>query len=154
MRLVLAGLMLVLAAGAVGEPRRDPVSLSVWAACASKEGRETKHFDAAVKPIADAVGDLPFDTYHSVKTAKQTANIGVKAKFPIDAKYTLYITPVAHTSDKRIRLELLVEMAPKKKGDKPVKALSTRVLAKPRQKLKLHGIQAEKGELVIVLMAE
>ena len=129
----------------------NTVSLSIWAAQATTEHRAEKHFDPGLEPIKKAVEDLAFDTYRKVKTAKQAAPLGKQSRTPLDGKYTLCVTPVSKEPDGRGRLELRIEIAPKEKDDKPVNALTTRVLMKPGEMMKLRGLKMDPGEMIIVI---
>lgn len=143
----------LLAASGAGGQADEKVFLSVWAVQATNEERESRHFDPGLETIRDAVADLPFDTYRRVRADRKEAACGAEIRFPLDARYTLFVKPVSREDDGRIRLDIRVEIAPRKEGDKPVNALSTRMIAAPGKKTRLGGFKLDKGELLIVLAA-
>lgn len=148
----MSGIVIVLLAlSGAGAAPEDAIVLSVWAAQATTEGRETKYFDPELEPIRNDVNDLRFDTYHQVRVDRREAPCGMETRFPLDARYTLCVTPVSKEHDGRIRLDVRVEMAPRKEGDKPINALSTRMMAAPDKKTRFIGFKLEQGELVILL---
>lgn len=130
-----------------------PVNLSMWAVKATQEGRQTKYFDPGLEPIQGAVGDLPFDTYRKVQTAKRAVPYNEEGRFPIDAKYTLFVKPQSKEADGRIRLDVRIEMASKTPGGQPVKALGTELVVKPGEKVKFGGLKLEDGTLVVLMAA-
>jgi len=134
-----------------GTPR--PVNVSMWAVKATQEGRQTKYFDPGLESIQGAVGDLPFDTYRKVQTAQRVVRYNEEGRFPIDAKYTLFVKPQAKESDGRIRIEVRIEMAPKTPEGKPVKALSSELVVQPGEKVKFGGLKLEDGTLVVLMAA-
>ena len=149
----LSGLSVILAilAGAESVPAERPVPFSMWAVAATQEDRKEKYFDEALEPMSAAVADLPFDTYHKVRTVRQDLGIGVETRIPLNEIYTLFIKPISRSEDGRIRLGVRVEMPPKKKGGDPVKALATEVLLRPGEMAKFGGFRLEEGRLVIVV---
>lgn len=148
----MSGIVIVLfALSGAGTAPEDAIVLSVWAAQATTEGRETKHFDPELEPIRNDVNDLRFDTYHQVRVDRREAPYGAETRFPLDARYTLCVTPVSKEQDGRIRLDVRVEMASRKEGDKPINALSTRIMAAPDKKTRFIGFKLEQGELVFLL---
>jgi hypothetical protein len=133
---------------------KTTIQLSLWAAQATKENIPKPHFDAPLNPIKKAVADLPFNSYRTVKTVKKTISDGPPTKIALNKKYALLVKVLAKEKDGRIRLELAIELPPKKKGGKPVRALTTRVLMKPKEMIKLRGLKLDKGEMVVVLQAK
>jgi hypothetical protein len=146
-------LVLASAAFAAGADATRPVDLSLWATQATQEQRPEKYFDAGLEPIRTAVNDLPFDTYKKVKVSRQAAPCGEESRLAIDERYTLFVKPVSREADGRIRLEIRIEMAPKEPGGKPVKALDTRMMLAPGEKVKFGGLKLAQGELVVVVSA-
>lgn len=148
----MSGIVIVLLAlSGAGTAPEDRIVLSVWAAQATNEDRETRHFDPELEPIRNDVSDLRFDTYHRVRVDRREAPCGKETRFPLDARYTFCVKPISKEQDGRIRLDVRVEMAPRKEGDKPINALSTRIMAAPDKKTRFIGFKLEQGELVILL---
>ena len=130
------------------------VEVSVWAVEATKEGREEKHFESGLAPIRKIVERLPYDTYRKVCAASRVAPFGEKTPMPIGTAFTLFVSPHSVENDGRLRMNLVVQLAPKKKGAKPIKALETTVLLVPGKKIKLRGFKRGNAELVIVFAAQ
>lgn len=145
--------MLLMAGLAAGDDAARPVDLSVWAAHATQENRTEKWVDADLEPIRAALNDLPFDTYKKIQVARQSIPCGQETRFVLDERYTLFVTPVSREKDGRIRLEIRVDLAPKSPEAKPVKALATRIVVTPGEKVKFRGLKREQGELIVVLSA-
>ncbi len=152
MKIAAWGILIALAGGLAADDRTDTtVSLSMWAIQASSEGRETKFFDAAVAPIRGSLSDLPFDTYRTLETRRLHIPYGNESQTYLTDNYKLIVRPISKEEDGRIRLNLCVEIPPKDPRRTPVKAIDTRLLLAPNQKIKVGGLQLEQGELVIVL---
>lgn len=147
---------LILLAGLIfagGNEQGQPIKISVWAAQASQENRPEKFFDAGLEAIRPAVSDLPFDTFKKVMVSNASAVFAQEARFTLDDKYTLYVTPLSRETDGRIRLDIRVEMQPKEPGGKPIKALATRMIIAEKEKVKFRGLKRDAGELIVVLAA-
>ncbi|GEM_PF-1127206 len=147
------GLLCVALSVALHANAEDRVTLSLWAAQATQEGKTPKEFDPGLEPITNAVADLPFDTYKKILATKQSIVLKKETKIPVESRYSLCITPMSKESDGRMRMDIRVEITPKTPGDKPVVALSTRLMLSPGKLVKLGGFPLEKGELIIVLSA-
>jgi hypothetical protein len=131
----------------------ERVTLSLWAAQATQEGKAPREFDPGLEPITNAVADLPYDTYHKILAEKRSIVFKKETPIQVEARYTICITPVSKESDGRMRMDIRVELAPKTAGGTPVVALSTRLMVSPGKLVKLGGFALEKGELIIVLSA-
>lgn len=153
MRILLAAALVVaLAGGAVVEAAPpEGVVLSVWAAEATKQDRKDAHFDRGLEPIRRAVSDLPYNHYKRLNTGQLKAPMGSAESFALDSRYTLVVKPVSREPDKRLRMEVRVEMKPREKGKKPINALETRLRVRPGEMVKFHGLKTEGGEMVVVL---
>ena len=111
-----------------------------------------KQFDQGAQPISEALADLPYKRYDTIRADRRAAPYRQQTRVAINPRYTLCVSPISREPDGRIRTELCVEMAPRQKGERPVKALETRVLMAPGKAVKLRGLRLEEGELVIVLV--
>jgi len=153
----LLGLTVALAASflAPGDDQDSPVSLRVVAVQALTEetGRRTTQFDPGITEIADAVKQLPFNTYHKIKMTTVTAPLRKETQIPINPTYCLYVTPMSRDSSGRIQLNIRVTMKLPAPRAKPLNALTTTLWAVPSKKLTLGGLKLDKGELVLVLAA-
>lgn len=138
----------------MGTAAERPATLQVWIAHATDENREKPYFDSGLEAIREVVRDLPFDTWHKVLNQRETLMPGKEINTRMDGRYTLFLTPEAEEKDGSVRMELRVELDPKRQGDKPVGILVTRLVMQPGKKIKLHGFKKEKGELVIVMALE
>ncbi len=131
----------------------ERITLSLWAAQATQEGKTPKEFEPGLEPIANAVADLPFDSYRKLLAEKRAIAYKKETPIPVESRYTLFVTPLSKESDGRLRMDIRVELAPKTAGGTPVAVLSTRLMASPGKLVKLGGFALEKGELIIVFSA-
>lgn len=147
--MIIAGLIAVAMLAAT--PPDAPVPLNLWALQATQEAHTPAQFDPGLDAIRDAVADLPFDTYHTVKALRQDLPRGQETRVPLNERYSLVLSPLENDAEGRVRLELRVEIAPKTPQDKPVTALSTRLAIRPGEQAKVGGFKLDQGELVIVI---
>ena len=129
-----------------------PVTVSMVAVKAAQENRKETYFEPGLEGIRDAVSDLKYDTYRKVTSSRTTAPFGEEAKLPINATYTLYVTPVSKEPNGQIRLKTRIEIIPEDKTKKPVNTHVATVLQKPGKKLVLGGgMKLDEGELVVII---
>ena len=152
MRWLVLGMVVLLPVGRA-ECAPTTASVSVWAALGTSEGRETPSFEPALEAIRKAVADLPYDTYRKVAVSRTTAPFGEETKVKLDEKYTLVLEPLSRTEQGHLRMEIRITAPPRKKGEARVNLLSTGVVLKPGNQLKLRGLHTDAGELIIVLQA-
>ncbi|MCP4642250.1 MAG: hypothetical protein GY851_17530, partial [bacterium] len=118
-----------------------------------KAKKPKKRFEKGLERIKPAVDDLKFDTFKKVAIAKATAPPGREAKLPINAKYTLFVTPISKDAKARIRIKARVEekvpkklkngTLSKKEFDKR-QALSVMSSVAPGKPLRLGGFKLKK----------
>ena len=125
-----------------------PLQVSVVAVQAKNEGRASKHFGPGLEHVRMAVSGLDYDSFYKVRSADVPAPYGEEVKIYIDAQYTLYVTPLSVTQDKRIRIKARITM---KSKAKTVKALDTTLTMKPGSHLNLGGLRLSSGELIVVI---
>ena len=126
----------------------EPLQVSVVAVQAKNEGRSSKHFGPGLEQVRRAVSGLDYDSFYKVRSADVPVPYGEEAKIYIDAQYTLYVTPLSVTQDKRIRIKARITM---KSKAKTVKALDTTLTMKPGSHLNLGGLRLSSGELIVVI---
>jgi hypothetical protein len=160
-------LAIVLAADGGGDPQQPPkpVAVTMIAAQATHEDREDPSFDRDTKAIRAAVADLKqFDTYRKIRVVKANAPFGKETKFPVDAKYTVYLHPLSKDSAGRIECKVRIAEKIEKNRDakkdvhkkksakaKEKNALVCTVRTLPNKQFKLAGLRLKKGRLVVVL---
>jgi len=135
-----------------GAEEPAPVRVAVYAVQVSQEGREEKHYDPGLRPVRRALDDLKFDTFREVRSATLTVPLNEEASVKLDSKYTLIVKPLSRERNGQVRLDVRVELPPKKPDQKPVKLMSTRVAMAPGKPFRACGLTLEKGELVVVLL--
>lgn len=146
-------IMIFSVSGVADAQDQASVPVTMWAIQATTEGRAQKKIDPGLKAIKETIVTLPYDTFGLLRTEKRKLASKKNHLFKVNELYTLTVVPLARTEDGRIQLDLRVDMLSEKKGDKPVKALASRVKVKPDEKIKLGAFKLKKGKLVIVLTA-
>ncbi len=132
-------------------PDVAPVNLTVVAVHATREHAGRKRLDPGLDVVKTALADLDFDTYHTVKTTELSVRMRQSARVELNTKYTLDITPKERNADRHVRMDLRVEMVPKRAGAPPVNAITTTVTMPPDKQVKLRGLKMDEGELVVVI---
>lgn len=149
---VLTLVLIVVVGGAAGNEPPTP-NIRVVAIQATNEGREPGkiHFDPGLGEVRAAVADLKFDTYRKIRAATLQAPYNKETEFQINPKYTLFVKPLSRERTGQVRLNIRIEMPPKDKKKKPIKAIETTVAAAPEKQFKLRGLKLDNGELVVVI---
>ena len=151
-----AGLAIFLAAlaGGADQPLEHPVTISMVAVQATKEGRPAgeKSFGPGLENFRSSLKDLPFDTFKKVKSDKTSATANKEARFTITDRYTLSVTPLAGDSEGRVRVKVWVEEKVEREGKKITrKAVDTTAALVPGEHLLLGGPSMDEGRLVIFI---
>ena len=128
----------------------QPVSVTMVAVQATREGRPQKSFGPGLEAVQRALGGLDFDTFVRVQSAEIPSPFGEEQTIRINAKYTLHITPVSQQEDGRVRLRARIT-AVSKDGSQTVNALDTTLQIKPGMQLNLGGLHLDVGELILVI---
>lgn len=136
---------------APGDKEAKTVTVRMVAVHASSTGQKTKQFGSGTEEVRSALSDLNFDTYKLVKSATANAPYGKETQIPIDATYTLYVTPVSKDAGYRIKVEVRIAMPDRRSGGKSVNAVTTTAVVAQNSKFKLRGLPLDQGELVVVL---
>jgi hypothetical protein len=133
----------------------EAVSLSVWAVQATHENKPEKEYDRSLAEIQKLLAPLPYDTFREVQSHRnKTVGYSQETRLPLDRNYTLIVHPTAREEDGRVRMEIRVEMPPKKEGGAPIEAIAVTLLLQPGEKIKLQGLRGDGGgELIVVLGA-
>lgn len=143
----------VLLAGMAVNELPPPVNLAVWSVQARLEGRDTPYYGPGLEPIQNELSGLHFNSFYLLSSGKFPAPFAQETRISANPVYNLIVTPVSREEDGRVRLDLRVEMPPRTPGEKPVVAVSTRVLLAPGCRVKLGGMHLDQGELVVVIQA-
>lgn len=135
------------------DPGDRAVSVRMVAVQALTTGQREKKFDSELDEVRSVLATSKADTFKKVKTATTTAPYGNETRIPIDAKYTLYVTPLSKESGGRIKIEVRVTIPPKERKPRaePINAIKTTLIAVPGDKVKLQGLPMDEGELILVL---
>jgi len=142
--------LLLLTVTAAEEP--PPVVLSMVAVSATNESRESKFYDPSLREVHNTLEDLKFDTFRPLRRETVSIKHNEKHSVTISEEYQLHVTLLSkEKSSGKVRLNVQIEMPPKKKGGKPIKALSTTVVIVPGKQFVLGGLKLKKGNLVIVI---
>ncbi len=136
-----------------GTADHTPLSLQYWVVEGAVEGRETPAFDAGAQAVRDALEDLRFDTWHTVRRQTVRLAAGTDTRVPMKDRYTLILRYVDRDDDNRARVAVAVELAPKDPEEKPQKILQTTLLLS-REKARIGGLRTQTGELVLVFAAQ
>jgi hypothetical protein len=128
----------------------QPVSVTMVAVEARREGRAQQYFGPGLDPVRRALASLDFDTFNRVQSAEIPAPYGEEQTIHINQKYTLHITPVSQMEDGRVRLRARIT-ARSRDGSQTINALDTTLQIKPGIQLNLGGLRLESGELILVI---
>lgn len=149
----LAGLtvLLISLVGVDDVAQTGPVQISMVAVQATSEGRSQKYFSPGLKPeIRRSVSGLNYDTFSKLQEGSIPVPFNEEAKFYINEKYTLYITPLTVTGDDRVRMKARITVVSREKG-KTVNALDTTLTMARNSRLNLGGLRLDDGELIVVI---
>jgi hypothetical protein len=111
--LVLLTLALTLT-GADDERDGEPVTVEVVAVQATQENRPAKFYAPGLEWLEELLEQprdyttrklASYDTYRKIASDRKRTVLGKQAVFPINRRYTLYVTPVAKAPDGRIRVQ-------------------------------------------------
>lgn len=148
------GLTLLLA-GLVAQAEdipKTPAKITVVAVQALNEGHDRKQIDPRLKGVKKAIERLDYDSFHQIKSVTKDMPYRTETKIEINDRYSLHLTPISKGPRGRVRVEAKILMAPRRKGGKPVEALSkTVLLMAPGKHINLGGLRLDQGELIIVL---
>jgi len=152
----LVGLTIVLAAlvGNAEQTLEKPVTISMVAVQATNENRpeKEKYFEPGLESIRSALDNLPFDTFKKVKSNSRKVSAHEEAKFEINARYTLFVTPLSEDAEGRVRVKVWITEKVEKDGKTTTqKALETTSAVVPGKHLLLGGLPINGGRLAILL---
>ncbi len=128
----------------------EPVSVTMVAVQATREGHAEKSFGPGLESVQRALTGLDFDTFVRVQSAEIPSPYGEEQTIHINPKYTLHITPVSQQDDGRVRLRARIT-AKSRDGSQTVNALDTTLQIKPGMQLNLGGLRLDTGELILVI---
>jgi tRNA U34 5-carboxymethylaminomethyl modifying enzyme MnmG/GidA len=158
----LLAVVLLCALPADEKPLTKPVQIIMTAVEASNQTypedmkESEKHFDLKIPPeVCDALKSksVKYNTFKMVAAASQKCPATKDAKLKINAKYTLFVTPLSQDIEGRVRVAARIEEKKKDKDGKDVtvKALETVSKVAPDKPLLLGGPKLEKGTLAVVI---
>jgi hypothetical protein len=137
---------------AVVRPANVTVKMYAVEASFVKEAKE-KTYDSDLKAIKDTLFELnDYNTFRKIEITSENGTFGKEMALKINARYTLYVTPIERDTNGRIRLNTRIEeKAQGRPTDNPINALSAQSCLVPNDKLLLGGPTLNSGKLVIVL---
>jgi hypothetical protein len=155
----IAGLTIFLVAlvGNVDQELKEPVTISMVAVQATNENRPAreKYFEPGLESIRSSLESLPFDTYRKVKSDRARVSAKDEAKFAINERYTLSVTPLSGDTEGRVRVKVWIAEKIEKDGKSITrKALDTTSAIVPGKHLLLGGLPMDGGQLAILLTIE
>lgn len=150
--MIWAGLTVLLAMQASGETvPSTPVTVSMVAVQATNEGRAKKFVAPELRKVRHAIIGLDYDTFNRVREERKSVPYGRESEFAINARYTLYVTPLSRAPDGRIRIKARIVMLPRRAGREAIDALNTTLIMVPGKHLNLGGMKLDLGELIVVM---
>ncbi len=154
-----AGLTIFLVAlvGNADQALELPVTISMVAVQATNENRPAneKFFESGLESIRSSLESLPFDTFRKVKSDRGQVSAQEEAKFAIDDRYTLSVTPLSGDTEGRVRVKVRITEKVEKDGKTVTqKALETTSAIVPGRHLLLGGLPKDGGRLAILLTVE
>lgn len=141
----------------------ERVTVSCVAVQATREGREERFVDRAIRDLEKVVADKDtrrYDTYRFLWRGNATIAYEEEAVLRISERYTLFITPLSRDRQGRIRVAVKVEEQPERKergededGEKPEPVVAVRATSMlvPGNHLKLDGLNLDEGKMIIVV---
>lgn len=155
----LVGLTILLAAlvGNADQALEHPVTISMVAVHATNENRPNneKYFEPGLESIRSALDNLPFDSFRKVKSDRQKASAEEEAKFVVNDRYSLSVTPLTGDSEGRVRVKVWITEKVEEDGKTVTqKALDTTTAIVPGKHLLLGGLPMDGGRLAILLTVE
>lgn len=131
----------------------ETADIEIFAVRATVEGADPKQFDTALNEVKDALASSKFDTFRSIKTTRVRAPYGRETETSINDRYTVIVEPESKGHDRRLKMAVRIEEAPKKPGDPPRVALKFNVSATPGGKIVSNGLPLDDdGTLMVVLV--
>ncbi len=149
--LTLIAAVMLAAAGGPEALSDGGATLEAWSLVAAPGPAGPKDIPADLAPVRDAVKDLPYRTFRLVKHATARVEPGRSASFQAHADYAavLSLEPSA-AEDPQARVRVVIEGPPG--GDAPPrKALDTVLRLAKGATVRLGGLPAEEGDLVVIL---
>lgn len=147
-----ASLCLVVLLLGSGAPDEQPLSLRCWVVEATSEGRDTPYFDAKAAAVKDALQDLKFDTFRTVREQSDQLTLHQEKKSVLTTHYSMTLVYTGTDDSSRARVVVTVMLAPKTPEDAPRKLVETTLVLSPGGKARVGGLRCEnQGEMIIVL---
>jgi hypothetical protein len=152
---LLAG-VLALAAAQAAPAETLRVKAAVIQATNEKRDKDERYFDPRLDDeTREAIDRLPFNTFRLKSKTQKAVAYDRETAFVINARYTLYLTPLRKDDRERVRVRIRIEE--KVEEDDKVKkrdALETTTRMANGKRLVLGGLRLDDGELVAVLCLE
>ncbi|HDP36239.1 MAG TPA: hypothetical protein ENN29_14170 [Candidatus Hydrogenedentes bacterium] len=132
-----------------GAPDVAPLSLQYWVVEGSREGRETPFYDGDAQRVRDALEDLRFDTFRTLKRQTMRLRPNQDSRIPLKDRYTLVLRFGGREPDGRARVAATVELAAKEPDTPPKTVVQTNLLLS-KEKARIGGLRTETGELILI----
>ncbi len=149
--LTLLAAVILAAAGGPAELSDGNVTLEVWSLVAAPGPAGPKDIPADLAPVRDAVKDLPYRTFRLVKHGTERIGPGKSASFQAHTDYAAVLSLESSAAeDPQARVRVVIEGPPN--GDAPPrKALDTVLRLAKGATVRLGGLPADEGDLVVIL---
>lgn len=131
------------------EPPPNPIA-RMYAIYGHGAVPEQPYMDETLKPIASALGKLPFTSYEAVSLMDEEVPWGEETRFTVNAKYNVNVVPLEQDEEGAIKLNVRIEML--QEDGTYVDALKAQALAAQNGALLFRGMPLNRGELVVVLL--
>ena len=106
--------------------------------------------DDQLRPIASLLRELPFTSYKAIAVHDKEMPWGSETIFPINAVYSMFVSPLSLDEEGTIALQAHIEML--QADGSYVKALDTIASAAQNKALMFRGMPLGADELVVVLL--
>lgn len=111
-----------------------------------------ERFGPGLKEVRRALAGLDYKAFRRINRVEKSVKYLSEARVELNDRYAMYVKPMSRDERGRVRLNVRVEMAPKKKGEKPINVVSNTTIALvPGKQANVGGMRLEEGELIVVL---
>lgn len=149
--LTLLAAVILAAAGGPAELSDGTVALETWSLVAAPGPAGPKDIPADLAPVRDAVKDLPYRTFRLVKHGAARLGPGKSASFQAHADYAAVLSLESSAAeDPQARVRVVIEGPPNGEAP-PRKALDTVLRLAKGATVRLGGLPADEGDLVVIL---
>jgi hypothetical protein len=112
----------------------------------------SKRFGPGLENVQRALEGLSYKTFRRIDGFERSAKYQSESAIRLNDRYTLFVRPMSKDDQDRVRMNVRIEMAPRKRGDAPIDVVSdTSVALVPGKQVNLGGLKLDEGELIVVL---